>query len=59
MLEKVFIHLRYPYVLGIVSLLWFGTIVMIVIDEDLFNWVTLSGNVVLSLYLVWTGLRQK
>lgn len=59
MLEKVFIHLRYPYVLGIVSLLWFGTIVMIIIDQTLFNWTTLSGNILLSLYLVWTGLRQK
>lgn len=59
MLEKVFIHLRYPYVLGIVSLLWFGAIAMIAIDQSLFNWLTLSGNAFLSLYLVWIGLRQK
>lgn len=59
MFKKMIIHLRYPYAVGIVAVIWFGSIIMMTIDNSLLNFVTLGMNILLSIYILVLGFVKK
>ena len=59
MWKKFVLQLRYPYALGIITVIWFATLGFVLIDSSMLNWVTLMINILANIYVMGLGLVKK